>query len=640
MRTYSSNSEKLNAAIAGIISLFTPPEDITVSQWADKNRYVSQESAAEPGPWRTSRTPYLQEPMDAFTDYKIKLLVLVAAAQIGKTEFELNSVAYAIDQDPGSMLYIHPTLDDARKFSKLRIAPMVRDCKALRSKVKDAKSRDSGNTILQKSFPGGMLTICGSNSASGLSSTPVRYVIGDELDRWAVSAGTEGSPWELAKARQTAFYNAKSIAVSTPTIKGHSAIEDLFTQGTQERWHHQCPDCGEYHNICFADIRFEYDTTIIKNKKYYNVKSVLWVCPSCGCVHTEKQMRKQPAKWVAENPAAYQNGVRSFWLNAFSSPWVNWSELILAYLEALGDTRKLQVVYNTKFGELWEDRGDIDDEETIMGRRETYEAELPDGVLVLTCGVDTQDDRLEYEVVGHGHFGEKWGIKRGVIMGRPDTAEVWAALDDIIDHKYSFANGVTLKISTTFVDSGGHYTQDVYAACRERFYRKVFAIKGRGGEGVPYTSPAKQTNIIIRGTYIGQCWLYTIGVDSGKQSIMDSLKVRERGAKYYHFPKNEDCGYDMTFFAGLLSERLVYKQGRQHPWVWEKIPGHERNEALDCRNYANAAFKATAADLDAIASRLKDLASGKKKKNIKKQVPQSAFNRNGGSFNNKFYDEW
>ena len=639
MRTYSSEADKLNAAISGTIASFTPPEDITVTQWADKKRRLSPESSAEPGPWRTSRTPYLKEPMDAVTDPKVKLLVMVASSQVGKSEFELNSIGYIIDQDPGSILYIQPTIDDAKKFSKLRVAPMVRDCYTLRSKVADPKSRDSNNTILQKSFPGGMLTICGSNSASALASTPVRYVIGDELDRWAGSAGKEGSPWELAKARQTTFYNAKSLAVSTPTIKGHSAIADLFNTGTQERWHHRCPECGEYHDIVFNDIRFEYDTTEIRGKKHYTVRSVSWVCPSCETPHSEREMKAQPAKWVAANPAAYANGVRSFWLNAFSSPWASWASLILAYLEALGNSEKLQVVYNTKFGELWEDRGDLEDEESIMGRRETYDAELPDGVLVLTCGVDTQDDRLEYEVVGHGRRGEKWGIKRGVIMGRPDTANVWQTLDDIVDHQYSFANGVKLKISTTFVDSGGHYTQDVYSACRDRMYRKVFAIKGRGGEGVPYTSPPKKTNIVIKGRYIGQCWLYTLGVDSGKQAIMDSLRVREPGAKYYHFPRNQDLGYGTEFFAGLLSERLVYKQGRQNPWVWEKIPGHERNEALDCRNYANAAFKATGADLDAIAQRLSALAGGDQKPPPKRRAAQPQPRRKTGGID-RYFNEW
>ena len=200
-RTSKKATRKLNKAIAPAVRQFRPPEELTVAEWADKYRRLSPENSAEAGPWRTSRTPYLEEPMAAFTDPKVRKEVMVAASQVGKSEFELNVIAYIIDQDPGSILYVHPTLEDARKFSRLRVSPMIRDCSRLKSKVADVKAKDSGNTILQKSFPGGMLTITGSNSASALASTPARYVIGDERDRWAVSAGTEGDPWKLAEAR-------------------------------------------------------------------------------------------------------------------------------------------------------------------------------------------------------------------------------------------------------------------------------------------------------------------------------------------------------------------------------------------------------------------------------------------------------
>ena len=218
-------AKKLNAAIRRTIQGFRPPEDLSLSEWSDKYRRLSAENSAEAGPWRTSRTPYLEEPMNAFTDPKVKRIVMVAASQVGKTELELNAIAYIIDQDPGSILYIHPTLEEAKKFSRQRVAPLIRDNKRLRDKVADIKARDSGNTILQKTFPGGVLTITGSNSPAALASTPIRYVIGDERDRWAVSAGAEGDPWGLAQARQRTFYNAKAIEVSTPTIKGASNIE-------------------------------------------------------------------------------------------------------------------------------------------------------------------------------------------------------------------------------------------------------------------------------------------------------------------------------------------------------------------------------------------------------------------------------
>lgn len=595
-------------------SNYKPPEDLTVSQWAEKYRVLSRESSAEAGPWNNERTPYLVEIMDAFTDSRVSHLTMVASSQVGKSEIELNIIGYIIDQDPGSILYIQPNLDDAKKFSKLRIAPMLRDSPRLRGKVSEIKSRDAGNTTLQKSFPGGMLTIVGSNSPSALASTPARYIIGDERDRWALSAGTEGDPWKLAEARTTTFYNAKKVDVSTPTDKETSPIAKSFFDGTQEKWCRKCPHCGEWHDIVFDDIKFDFEVVKAGKKKDYIVKSVSWCCPSCGCLSSEEEVRNQPARWIAENPAAIAKGHRSFWLNAFSSPWTPWSKIVYAFLEAKNDPQKLKVVYNTQLGQLWEDRGDLEDEDTYLGRREDYgtredgsPVDLPEGVLVLTCGVDTQDDRLEYEVVGWGHYGESWGIKKGVIMGDPNDDGPWLRLDDVVSHVYRFADGRGLTVSMTCVDSGGHKTQSVYRHCRARLQRRVFAIKGQGGDGVPYTKPPSKVKIVVNGKAIGQTWLYSLGVDAGKADIFGALKVREPGPKYCHFPKGSDRGYDMAFFNGLLSEKLVMKTERGRTrWAWEKLPGHERNEALDCRNYAQAALRILDPDMDAIEQRLRN----------------------------------
>jgi phage terminase large subunit GpA-like protein len=264
-------------------------------------------------------------------------------------------------------------------------------------------------------------------------------------------------------------------------------------------------------------------------------------------------------------------------------------------------------VKNTLLGELWEDRTSTVDKDDMLSRREYYGAELPDGVLVLTCGVDTQDNRLEYEVVGHGHGGETWGIKRGFMYGRPDTPEPWARLDDVIDHSYKYANGKALKISITCVDSGGHFTQEVYEECRARLNKHVFAIKGKGGEGIPYISPPSK--VPIRDNKHVRCWLYTLGVDSGKTIIYDALTVQEEGGtKYCHFPSNEDRGYDTAYFDGLLSETTVLvKSNGGYKVKWEKLPGHERNEPLDLRNYALAGYRIVDPDLEAIERRLNGL---------------------------------
>lgn len=623
----------------------TPPDDLTVSQWAESKRRLSAESAAEPGPWRTERTPYLREPMDAFTDPKVRHIVMVAASQVGKSEFLNNCIGYIIDEDPGSILFIHPTTIDAQEYSKLRIAPMLRDSPALRQKIAAPKSRDSHNTILQKAYPGGILTMCGSTEAHALASKPIRYVFGDERDRWATSAGNEGDPWDLAMARQTTFYNAKAVEVSTTTIKNASAIESAYYTGTMERWNSKCPHCGEYHEIRWSDIRFEYDEIIVSHKKTYKVKKVYYTCPGCGCISTEAEMKRAPAKWIAENPEAYGQGTRSFWLNAFVSQWASWESIVLKYLNALGSTKKMQVVFNTCFGEPWEDRGDIEDEDSLLARREDYgkdkngePVELPPGVLVLTAGVDTQDDRMEYEIVGHGFFGETWGIEKGIVMGRPDDDATWNKLDEVVfDRVMRFENGVGLRVSMSFVDEGGHFTQSVRAQCNARISKKVFCIKGMPGQDKPYISPPKKQKIFVNQIAVGTCWQYQLGVDSGKEIIMDNLRVQTPGQKYCHFPKRDD--YGSAYFAGLLSETKVYDPNKKQPWSWKKIPGHERNEPLDCRNYALAAFKALPKNLDEIDRQIK-AASG-----VRVPAPPSANitppkRRPAQHSRQKYYDDW
>ena len=443
--------DRLNALVSKLVAAIRPPPNVTVSEWAAQNRVLSPEASAEQGRWRNSRTPYLVEIMDAYSDPRVHHIVVVASSQVGKSEFENNVIGRTIDVDPGSILFIHPVQTDAKEYSKLRIAPMIRDCPTLRAKVAESKSRDSGNTILQKSYPGGILTMCGSTEAHALASKPIRYVLGDERDRWAASAGTEGDPWELAMARQTTFYNAKAVEVSTPTIKGHSAIAKSYVKGTMERWVSQCPHCKGFHELRWEDIRYEYDTIEVHGEKTYKVNDVWYLCPECGCISDEVTMKRAPAHWQAENPAAYENGIRSFWLNSFVSQWAAWKETVLKYLNALGDTKKMQVVYNTRLGLLWEDRGDVQDEDTMLGRREEYPAELPDGVLVLTAGVDTQDDRMEYEIVGFGHFGETWGIEKGIIMGRPDSDEVWQQLDELITPAIAPEEAILLECITTMV---------------------------------------------------------------------------------------------------------------------------------------------------------------------------------------------
>ncbi len=568
------------------LDAFRPPRMQSVSEWADENRVLVSESSAEPGRWRTDRAPYQREVMDAFTQPGVWQIVIMASAQVGKTELELNMMGRAIDTDPGPMLFIQPTDQFAEDFSKRRIAPMIRACPALQRKVYEAKSRDAGNTIGMKTFPGGSVAITGANSPTELAGRPVRYVFMDEVDRFPASAGTEGSPEDLAERRTETFrHNRRIVKTSTPTNKGTSRIERAYMTGTQEEWHVRCPHCGAYSFITFDNIAFTHEAYKDESgEEQYQVGSVAWRCPTCQRETGEYDTKRLPAKWVQKNPKALESGIRSFRLNAFMSPWRDWKDIVRMFLKSRRDPEELKVFHNTVLGETWEARDRSGVPEALFSRREEYPAEVPPGALLLTMGVDTQDNRLEYEVVGWSQDEESWGISRGIIPGRPDRPEVWHELDALLDREYARPDGRGMRILATFVDSGGHMTDAVYRECTRRYHRRVFAIKGEDGEGREYVRMMKRK----KGD--NQAVRFLIGVDAGKEAIFYSTTVQEPGARYMHFPSEMRAGYDMTFFRGLISERMVvHRRGGRSVMHWEKT--YERNEPLDCRNYARAAFK-------------------------------------------------
>lgn len=567
-------------------SMFRPPKAQTVSEWADQNRVLVSESSAEPGAWRTDRAPYQREIMDSFTQPGIWQIVIMASAQVGKSEIELNMMGCAIDNDPGPMLYIQPTDGVAQDYSKRRIQPMINACPTLREKVYKEKSRDSSNTITMKTFPGGSLAIIGANSPADLASKPVRYIFMDETDRFPASAGTEGDPQELAERRTETFrHNRKIVKTSTPTIKGRSKIEADYMNGTQEEWHTECPHCHTYSYIRFSDIHFEKEEfTNDRGDKDFKVLKVTWKCPVCKCEHPEHAVKRFPAKWVSKNPRALDNGIRSFRLNAFMSPWSDWKDICRKFLKAGKDPEKLKIFYNTILGESWEVRTQNGLEDKLYDRREHYDAEVPTGVLVMTMGVDTQDNRLEYEVVGWDRNCQSWGIERGIIPGRADAPGVWEEIDLLLDRQWKMKNGMRMKILATFIDSGGHFTQDVYRECAKRQNKRIWPIKGEGGEGKQYCRPMKRSGGKT------DSLKFIIGVDDGKGAIMYEAGIEEPGPNFMHYPLDYRRGYDKEYFKGLISEQMViHRRSGKSVITWEKI--YERNEPLDCRNYARAAYR-------------------------------------------------
>lgn len=593
-----------------------PLPKTSVSNWADNHRMLSSGISAEPGKWKTSRAPYQKDIMNAFTEPGIHRVVVKSSSQIGKSDMMNNVIGRFAHLDPCAIMMIQPTIDMAQDYSKTRIAPMIRDTKVLNNLFYDVKSRDANNTILSKVFPGGRLIMCGANSPAGLASRPIRILLADEVDRFPDSAGTEGDPVDLAAKRMTTFWNSCMGLFSTPTNEGASRIDEEYLAGTQEEWQHKCPNCGEYHLLRHIDMTVDYkEIKTPSGKKTVIVNDVKWRCPHCGFSFSEKEMKQTPQKYISRNADALKNGIRSFFVNGFTSPWMTWSKIMREWLEAKGDPEREKVIMNTVFGESYKQKGAFEDEQIFLRRRESYGAELPNGVLLLTAAIDTQDNRLEYEVVGWGKEEECWGIRKGIVLGAPNQARTWKEIDNILDKTYHFADGKGLKVVRTFIDSGGHYTSDVYNYCQKNFHKQRFAIKGRGGPGIPLIYKIAKANN-------AKAPLILLGVDDGKQQIMDRLSINSPGPLYFHFPQDEGIkelsnrGYDDLYFKGIISEhKKVYKRNGVLREVWETTK-NVRNEPLDLRNYNLACMKSLKPDWD----KLEMLVNGMSETEVKRAV--------------------
>ena len=559
-------------------NIWLPPPKLSISQWADKSRILSSEACATPGAWRTSRAEYQREIMNALSNPFTERVIMMTSAQIGKTELLLNTIGYFADQQPSPILILQPTIEMGESFSKDRLAPMIRDTPCLTKKFGDPKSKTSGNTLRHKVFVGGHVTIAGANSPASLASRPIRILLCDEIDRYPRSAGTEGDPLSLAMKRTQNFWNRKILCVSTPTLQETSRIRELFENSSCEEWTVPCPECGKYQP-------FSWEAMI-----YKNVQEPLMKCEHCGKSFNEVQWKAQQIKgrWLAKYPDRVQ--IRGFHINSFASPWATWQDLISQYSESLiGGIETIKVWVNTVLGLPYSSSDNEVEAEKLESHRIDYGAELPDGVLALTCGVDTQDDRLEVEVVGWGKGKESWGIGYTIIYGNPILPEVWQQLDELLTHKFSYSDGRNIGISCTFIDSGGHFTDEVYKFCKPRKRMNVYPIIGRGRTGMDIVSKPSRNNR-------RRVMLFTVGVSTVKGELMKRLQLEESGPGYCHFPmgltSSDNRGYDSIYFKGLLSEHVIVrrKNGR-NVITWELKSGGLRNEPLDCRVYATAAME-------------------------------------------------
>ena len=557
----------------------------------------------------TERAEYQRGIMDALSDERIDTVVVMSSAQVGKTEIILNMIGYHASYDPCPILCVQPTLDQAATFSKDRIAPMFRDTPILKDKVKDPRSRDAKNTTYHKAFEGGHLTLVGSNASSGLASRPIRLVLFDEVDRYTQTA--EGDPIELAKKRAATFWNRKFVMVSTPTVKGHSRIEAEFEKSDKREYHVPCADCGHSQVMKWSNVHWEQDQP----------ETAHYICEECGSAWDDAARFRaiRRGQWLATEPLV---GVAGFRLSGLCSPWSNLEEMVREFLNAKKLPETLRVFVNVTLGETWEEEGDGLADFEIATHREEYGEKLPEEVVCLTAGADTQDDRLEVEVLGHAKDSETFSVAYHVLYGDPAGGDVWAQLDELLEQTYETHDGRELKVISTAIDSGGHHTQAVYKYCKPRLGKRVFAIKGVGGEAKPMVGRPSTNNHI-------KCKLFPVGVDTIKEMVYAHLKIKEQGAGYCHFPSS----YPDEYFKQLTAEKIIKKYHKGF-YKREWIKTRPRNEALDCRVYAWAALSIINVNVNIMSQRSKKAsANGENESESKPQRRKRYPQRQGGFVN-------
>lgn len=572
-------------AISGLLSGLRPPPDLTISEWTQAERVLPKTSSSESGGWDNDRTPYLIEIMDCLSpQHPCEDVAFMKPSQIGGSEVLINTALYYAKHDPCPMGIFQTTEKTAERFTKQRMAPSL-----------SAMGFDqymTGSSMFFKEYPGGSMITGWSNSAANLRSMPLRIALNDEISGWVEDCEGEGDPCDLINARTENFPGKKRFWNSTPGIDGHCRITMKYRAGDQREYRVPCPWCGELHAWKWENVKWDRDPT-----GKHLPATVRMRCPHCSyeyreSMKTELMARENGARWVATNPSGLYP---SFGLNALYSPlgWFSWEKMVREFLAAQGNRSKQKAWTNNRKGEAWQEDGLTVDGDGLMGRREDYMAEVPDGVVLLTAGVDTQDNRLEVEVVGWGKGFESWGITRKVLYGNPTQPQVWKDLDTVLSAPYTMEDGTQLFVAAALQDAMGHHTDEVYRFTRAREYRRVFSSQGRSGPGRPVLGKLSKTE---KGKGAS---LATVGVDTVKDQLFDWLKLEDRSPGFCHFPRNDEYGDE--FFKQLTAEKKT-KKYKNAMVVWEYKKIRERNEALDCRVLARAAVNLVGVDLDKLAN--------------------------------------
>jgi phage terminase large subunit GpA-like protein len=552
-------------------SALSPPPNYKISEWADSNRILSTSTSPRSGKWQTSNSPYMRFIMDMVTDPYTEQVTLMMCSQVGKTELLLNIMGYYIHNDPCPMMFIMPTKDLSEEFSKRAFASMMRESPCFHDKIQIDK-KSSTNNIDYKEFRGGLVLFVGSQKANALASVPIRIVLADEIDRFALDADGEGNPINLAKKRTANFPNRKWILCSTPTVHEKSQIVQEYEASSKYRYHCKCPSCGGKQYLKWVNVKWFDD----------NPDTARYICEHCGVLWEDLDRYKaiEKGEWIAENPNIRRN--IGFHLPRMASTFCRLSDVAKEYIDAKGDPEKIKVFVNTVLAETTRESADETSPQLIMDRAEDYDSDnLPSEVMFLTAGADIQNDRIECMIVGWGRGHQAWVLENVVFTGDPLQDDVWVKLENLLKREYrSNFYKQSLRVRYVAIDSG-YLPQIVYDYCYKTNTLddcEVFATKGVDSISEKNCNLFKKSQLhnpqltrqvskpFIVGTYEAKTWLHTY------------FNYQKPQKGYWHFPKK----LPLEFYEQLTAEKryLEFKKGKEQ-YKWLKPNSSTRNEALD-----------------------------------------------------------
>jgi len=558
------------AAAADWARLFHHDPPLSVSAWAARFRILPSKTAAEPGPWRNERIPYLAGVMDALDiRHPAPVVVFCKSAQVGGSECALNWIGRTIHQAPASFLALFPSEKNARKWVRSRLNSMVADTPELRRLVPLGRKSDSGNTLAEKHYAGGVLFTGSANIPEDVASVSVPYVLLDEVDRMPTVLEDEGDPADLAERRTAAFVRRKIFKISTPTTEATSRVWPAWLASTMDRYYVPCPECGHYQVLRFTNLKWPEG----------NPKAARYACENedCGTLFEERHKTDFLAagEWRSEHPER-ETEIKGFHVNGLYTPiglGDTWAQHAVAYDAAKGKPAKMQVVVNTRMGEVVKSDKERVEWAALYQRREPYRLRtIPPGVLILTAGVDVQHDRLECQVLGHGRHERITVVDYVALYGDPTRDEVWQKLDELLAAELLNSYGVRMRIQTTAVDSGA-WQHEVTNWTRTRKHRGIFAAKG---STILTRQPIGKPTLVDvnwRGDTLKRgAEQYQIGVSALKTLLYRRLKADAEALPAERHVRFSD-ELPEEYFRQLAAEMFDPKGG------WIKT--YDRNEALD-----------------------------------------------------------